>query len=95
MALLASCPPTKGEFRIWAWSSKTEKLAVFRDEPKNLDENQDLSNPVGQLHWSRNGKVVQFLQGYGLIYCVLMKQGRFNLGCQEASNSKRIILRGY
>ena len=63
MALIASCPSMKGEFRIWAWSSKAEKLTAFRDEHKNPEEENDLCSLLGQLHWSRNGKVVQFLQG--------------------------------
>jgi hypothetical protein len=64
MALLASCPQTKGEFRIWTWSSKNEKLSAFRDEQKVAGKTHDVYNVNGHLQWSRNGKVVQFLQGY-------------------------------
>ena len=66
MTLLASCPSIKGEFRIWAWSSKAEKLTGFREE-KN-DGIEEVSGPrdTGALHWSRNGKVVQFIERYGI-----------------------------
>ena len=63
MALLASCPTTKGDFRIWAWSSKNEKLTGFRDENSDAVENEGSPSAVGGLHWSRNGKVVQFIEG--------------------------------
>ena len=73
MALLASCPHTRGEFRIWAWSSKNEKLSAFRDEQKsNSNEGQSNHDSVGQLQWSRNGKVVQFLQGYAFSLIALI-----------------------
>lgn len=65
MTLLASCPTVKGEFRIWAWSSKTEKLTGFREERKDGMEVGEPRNS-GALHWSRNGKVVQFIEGYQL-----------------------------
>ena len=63
MALLASCPTIKGEFRIWAWSSKTEKLSGFRDG-NDGNEGVGAPNTTGALYWSRNGKVVQFIEGY-------------------------------
>ena len=62
MTLLASCPTVKGEFRIWAWSSKSEKLSAFREEKMNGGED-GVPQDSGALHWSRNGKVVQFIQG--------------------------------
>lgn len=62
MALLASCPCVKGEFRIWAWSAKTEKLSGFRDG-NNGGDDADMPNATGALYWSRNGKVVQFVEG--------------------------------
>jgi hypothetical protein len=62
MTLLASCPATKGEFRIWAWSSKSEKLSGFRDE-KNDGVEAGEPRPENGLQWSRNGKVVQFIEG--------------------------------
>lgn len=68
MALLASCPTRKGEFRIWAWSSKNEKLTGFRDEKNDAPEHLGSPSAVGGLHWSRNGKVVQFIEGY-VIHC--------------------------
>src|SRR5271170_7279649 len=58
MTLLASCPTIKGEFRIWAWSLKTEKLTGFREERKDTNEGS-LQGASGALHWSRNGKVIQ------------------------------------
>ena len=64
MTLLASCPSSKGEFRIWAWSSKTEKLTGFREEKKDGMEEVGRPQDTGALHWSRNGKVVQFIEGY-------------------------------
>jgi len=63
MALLASCVATKGEFRIWAWSSKNERLSGFRDEKKEGVEEADTSHVYAALHWSRNGKVVQYIEG--------------------------------
>src|SRR5271170_4970134 len=66
MALLASCPCIKGEFRIWAWSAKTEKLSGFRDG-NNGGEEAGVTNATGALYWSRNGKVVQFIEGYILL----------------------------
>jgi len=65
MALLASCPATKGEFRIWAWSTKNEKLNGFRDE-KNDGNGPGEAQPGSSLQWSRNGKVVQYIEGYKL-----------------------------
>ena len=65
MTLLASCPSFKGEFRIWAWSSKTEKLSGFREE-KNAGEKAGTPRESGALYWSRNGKVAQFIEGYGM-----------------------------
>jgi hypothetical protein len=62
MTLLASCPTVKGEFRIWAWSSKAEKLSGFREGKMN-DGEVGMPQASGALHWSRNGKVVQFIQG--------------------------------
>jgi hypothetical protein len=62
MTLLASCPAAKGEFRIWAWSSKSEKLSGFRDEKKDGVEAGE-PRPENGLQWSRNGKVVQFIEG--------------------------------
>ena len=67
MTLLASCPTIKGQFRIWAWSSKTEKLTEFREEKKIGGEISGPQNS-GALHWSRNGKVIQFIEGYELLY---------------------------
>ena len=63
MALLASCPMAKGEFRIWAWSTKNEKLTGFRDEKNDAIDSVGSPSAVGGLHWSRNGKVVQFIEG--------------------------------
>jgi len=62
MMLLASCPATKGEFRIWAWSSKSEKLTGFRDEKGDAVSPGEPRAENG-LQWSRNGKVVQFIEG--------------------------------
>ena len=66
MTLLASCPSIKGEFRIWAWSSKSEKLSGFREEKGDGMEEVGGPRVTGALHWSRNGKVVQFIEGYGM-----------------------------
>ena len=66
MTLLASFRSVKGEFRIWAWSSKTEKLTGFREEKKDGMEEVGGPRDTGALHWSRNGKVVQFIEGYGM-----------------------------
>lgn len=73
MALLASCPTAKGEFRIWAWSSKTEKLSGFRDEKKEGVQDTGSTSVIGGLHWSRNGKVVQLIEGYISIFSVLIR----------------------
>ena len=56
----------KGEFRIWAWSTKNEKLTGFRDEKNDAIDSIGSPSAVGGLHWSRNGKVVQFIEGYEL-----------------------------
>jgi hypothetical protein len=79
MALLASCPSIKGEFRIWAWSSKTEKLTGFREEKSDGTVGRSRAN--GSLHWSRNGKVVQFIEGYQSDGDIANLQGSANLGC--------------
>ena len=73
MALLASCPSIKGEFRIWAWSAKTEKLSGFREEKKDGMETSGKPQNSGSLHWSRNGKVVQFIEGYHFLYAFSKK----------------------
>jgi len=67
MALLASCPSIKGEFRIWAWSAKTEKLTGFRDG-KDASDEVGVSNSTGALYWSRNGKVIQFIEGLSIAF---------------------------
>jgi hypothetical protein len=87
MTLLASCPTIKGEFRIWAWSSKAEKLTTFREEKTDGME-MGGSGDRGTLHWSRNGKVVQFIEGYQLYHYGADNQGGSNLGCEEATDSK-------
>jgi hypothetical protein len=88
MALLASCPTAKGEFRIWAWSSKTEKLSGFRDEKKDGTEDTGSPSAIGGLHWSRNGKVVQLIEGYNIKSTLLMIQGSQSLGCEEITDTK-------
>lgn len=80
MALLASCPMTKGEFRIWAWSSKNEKLSGFRDEKHDGVENSGSPRAVGGLHWSRNGKVVQFIEGYANSRSCFDRLGKYEFG---------------
>lgn len=64
MALLASCPSTKGEFRIWSWSAKADKLSRFREEEKDVTDKVGTSQANAALHWSRNGKVVQYTEGF-------------------------------
>src|SRR5271167_3311782 len=51
MTLLASCPTIKGEFRIWAWSSKAEKLTGFREEKPDGTGIGGFGDR-GTLHWS-------------------------------------------
>jgi len=63
MALLASCPLTKGQFRIWSWNTKNEKLSGFREEAKEATEPEGELQTSAALHWSRSGKVVQYIEG--------------------------------
>lgn len=84
--MLASCPSAIGEFRIWAWSSKSEKLGSFREEKAEITTDSPFSN--GSLHWSRNGKVVQFIEGYELRFSIANEKGGANMGCQEVANTK-------
>jgi hypothetical protein len=89
MSLLASCPSAKGEFRIWAWSAKAEKLTGFRAEKKEGTDELDTSQGGAALHWSRNGKVVQFIERLDSFQEVLTNEGSSNLGCQEIADSER------